>query len=85
MERRKPVLRAQGEAIKSVHKAMIYCGVIILPRCAVKGSYTNVYGLNRTHSDFTNFGTKESLLHKAKAAVCVSLTLFYTVQGHLST
>lgn len=72
MEREKALLIAQGEAIKSVHKAMIYRGVIILPRCAVKGSYTNVYGLNWTHSDFTIFGTKES------QSGCLCLLLFPT-------
>jgi len=38
------------ETIRSVHKAMIYCGVIFLPGYVAKGSYTNVGGLNWTHS-----------------------------------
>lgn len=41
--------RSTRETIRSVHKAMIYCGIIFLPSYAVKGSYTNVCGLNWTH------------------------------------
>lgn len=72
--------RSTRETIRSVHKAMIYCGVIFLPSYAVKGSYTNVCGLNLTHSGVVIqvFRDKKIALHREiQLSVSASTAVLY--------